>query len=966
MQKLNKAWKNLAIALRGFFDIPFWLDDEARRRKRFEILLGIMFVYTFSLLMVAAFVFTFKANPILADLQKVLLAGGIFLVAIPVFWHINQTKYSPFARILFIGLIFIGFGFEDPLQTTAGRALLNFAIIITAAGILLHPLAGFAIAALGTLLISILSFTITHTNTLMPSITFFLLALMTWLATDSLEKHIRRLAETNTQLEASEAHYRTLLELSPSPVALLSPGGQVTYLNQAGLNALGLKVLANGLGQALETWLVPADREPFRAQLNQLLATGQRQGGEYRLLDHGGQVAEMEYALALVPSTSGEPLTIMLTSTDITLRKQTERTLRTDLSAQNLTLRQTSERLEESEAAYQILAENSAQGLVLLQNGRIRLANQAFARMIGLTPAEIYALPEGGIYEYIHAADRGMTVNNLRTRLAQKPAPELYEIRLVNRASGEISWVELMPSLIALEGSQAVQVTLNNITTRKQAEQAAAETAAHRDAILNAIPDLMFELDPERRILDYHTLERGQLYLPPEAFLGKTMEAVLPVEAGKAITTALDEALDHGSHHGTVYALELPDGQHWYELSISILGEMSSPEGRYILLVRDITPRKWAEIALRESQERYRSLAETAEDIIFIIDRQGRIEYVNQHTAELLGKHPEDLLGSPSWHHFQLLGNRHSQRELFKGFHSGLPIYTDTQVQIGEQEFWLSTRLVPIKDSAGQTKSILGVSRDISERKALELAERDLKTQLEQRVNERTAELDASREQLRQLARQVVSTQEAERRRLARELHDEAGQALIGLKYTLDEMLAEVPPDLETVREKFAQLLGKIDALNHQLRALAYGLRPPMLDIAGLNLALNGLCRETNGKKRLNVTYSGVELPNLSDELGITLYRCVQEGLTNILKHARASEVQVRLEQRPPGEIHLSIWDNGAGFEPETAPKGLGLNGMEERFKLLGGQLEISSTLGQGTHLKAVIPFAEAEAPPTV
>jgi PAS domain S-box-containing protein len=963
MQKLNYAWKSLIAASRGFFEIPFLLEDEARRRKRFEILLGMMLGYL--LLLLGLVVFVAITDVVNQEVLATGWAGIIILVCIFILRRVNHSKYSPLARFFFVAVLFVGFIFEDPSQTAAGRSLLYFSIPILAAGILLRPWAGFVAAGLSALLVGYLSLSLPNTNSVMAMLTFFLLALMTWLATDSLEKHIHRLAETNSQLEASEAHYRTLLEISPTPVALLCPDGQVNYLNQAGLNALGLNNLSEALGRALEEWLVPTDRMPFRAQLSQLLATGQHQGGEYRLLDSHGQVTEMEYALARVPSASGQPQTVMLTSTDITLRKQTENSLRTDLSTQNLVLRQTNERLEESEAAYQILVENSVQGMVLLQNGRVRLANQAFAGLVGLTRAEIYALPSGGIYDSLHPEDRETVLSNLRARLEGKPAPELYEIRLVSQ-NGTVSWIELMPSLVTLEGSQAVQVTLNNITARKQAEQAAEQANAHRAAILNAFPDLMFELDSQRRILDYHTLEAEQLYLSPETFLGKNMTELLPKEAEEIISAALDGALESGSHHGAIYALEMPDGLHWYELSTSILGEMNGPDGRYILLVREITRRKRTEIALRESQERYRSLAETAEDLIFIVDRQGRIEYLNQYTAELLGKHPEELLGQPGWNHFRLLGTARSQRELLKGFRQGLPVYADTQVQIGEHEFWLSTRLVPIKDSTGQTKSILGVSRDISERKALELAEQDLKKQLEQRVAERTAELDASREQLRQLARQVVSAQEAERRRLARELHDEAGQVLIGLKYTLDELLAEIPPDLEPVREKFRQLLGKIDALNQQLRALAYGLRPPMLDVAGLNLALNSLCRETNGKNHLRISYSGVELPNLSDEIGITLYRCVQEGLTNILKHARASEVLVRLERLRPGEIRLSLWDNGSGFEPETAPKGLGLNGMEERFKLLGGQLKISSTLGHGTQLEAWLPFTEAESPPSV
>jgi PAS domain S-box-containing protein len=387
---------------------------------------------------------------------------------------------------------------------------------------------------------------------------------------------------------------------------------------------------------------------------------------------------------------------------------------------------------------------------------------------------------------------------------------------------------------------------------------------------------------------------------------------------------------------------------------------MTQPSDRYLILVRNITARKRAENALRESEERYRSLAESAEDIIFIVSPENRIEYVNQYAAKLLGKRPEEIRGNTNQGYFHFLEAKEPNQEITEVFQNSIPVHAENHVRIGEHELWLSTHLVPLKDPFGKVKSVLGVSRDISERKALELLERDQKNQLEQRVAERTAELAASHEQLRQLARQVVSAQEDERRHLAREIHDESGQALLDLKFTLDEVLSDLPVDPELVRQKASRVFGKIDSLDQQLHALSSGLRPPILDVAGIDLALRSLCQETSKKKQLNVTYQGLELPDLPEEIAITLYRCVQEALTNMHKYAQATEARVKLEYISPGPIRLSVWDNGIGFEIGSISRGIGLSGMEERFDLLGGHLEINSAPGQGTHLKAVVPFPHA------
>jgi signal transduction histidine kinase len=219
------------------------------------------------------------------------------------------------------------------------------------------------------------------------------------------------------------------------------------------------------------------------------------------------------------------------------------------------------------------------------------------------------------------------------------------------------------------------------------------------------------------------------------------------------------------------------------------------------------------------------------------------------------------------------------------------------------------------------------------------------------------------RERLRKLTKQVVSAQEEERQRISRELHDEAGQSLTALKLSLDQIRATLPLELEYSRQSIGEAIELTDITMENIRLLAQDLRPLALDTLGLNATLEGLCHDFAQRTRLPIKYKGVDLPPLPSPVTISLYRYVQEALTNIAKHARATTVQVVLRHNPD-MITLSVTDNGKGFQMEanaTQLEGIGLIGMYERLELLGGRLEIDSEPGQGTRLVAYIPFQEEQ-----
>ena len=307
---------------------------------------------------------------------------------------------------------------------------------------------------------------------------------------------------------------------------------------------------------------------------------------------------------------------------------------------------------------------------------------------------------------------------------------------------------------------------------------------------------------------------------------------------------------------------------------------------------------------------------------------------------------------------------------------------------------YLGIQVRPIAPQTARRRALTGtvgvvVVEDVTLRKTAEAALQKAHAELERRVVERTAALanavtalkgeiaertqaevenarllkqvQQSREQMRHLARQTVSAQEAERQRLSRELHDDAGQALTALKLRLDTIRRNLPAGADQLADQLAEAVELTGTTMDRLRTLARDLRPPALDTAGLDAALESLCQDFAGYAQLVVTYEGGPIADLPDSADICLYRFLQEALTNVAKHAQASRVTVRLE-RDYKQILLSVADDGRGFDqavqlgPARTSQGVGLLGLRERFELMGGWLELKTGPGYGTRLTAHLP----------
>lgn len=227
-------------------------------------------------------------------------------------------------------------------------------------------------------------------------------------------------------------------------------------------------------------------------------------------------------------------------------------------------------------------------------------------------------------------------------------------------------------------------------------------------------------------------------------------------------------------------------------------------------------------------------------------------------------------------------------------------------------------------------------------------------------------QLTEANRQMRLLSQQVIQAHEKERQRLSRELHDEAGQALTAIKISLQLAREDTQALQNQLINRLEDSIELTDATIERVRRLAHELRPPGLDTLGIHQTLRSLCRDFSRRTGIPVQYEGLELPDLPDEIGVTLYRILQEALTNVARHAQATQVWVSLDYLNE-QVILSIKDNGQGFhENGTDGKlprpGIGLIGIRERLEILGGHLHMMSEPGQGTYLRVAIGWEEEPA----
>jgi PAS domain S-box-containing protein len=406
----------------------------------------------------------------------------------------------------------------------------------------------------------------------------------------------------------------------------------------------------------------------------------------------------------------------------------------------------------------------------------------------------------------------------------------------------------------------------------------------------------------------------------------------------------------------------------------------------YRTLISDITMRKQAEEERRASESRYQSYIEVTGQLGWTTNPDGEVKEDIPSWRKFTGQSKEEVMGS-GWSKAIHPDEFEYVLRVWKEAVSTKKGY-ETEYRVrrydGVYRHFLA-RSVPVFKNGGDIREWVGTCIDITERKQAEEKIRRLNTELEQRVQERTADLVQtneqltieiaerlkmeqslleSKEQLRILASQILMAQENERKLIALEVHDSLGSSLSAIKFKAEDALQNIAKGKPMNEYRpLESIISMVKETIDNTKRIQSNLRPPLLDDLGILATFSWFCREfqkvySNIQVEQTINLQENEIP---ESLKIVIFRITQEAMNNLAKHAGADWVYLGL-QKIDNAIELCIKDNGGGFDPESlstwdiSKKGLGLNSMKERTKFSGGSFAIESAEGKGTVIRASWP----------
>jgi len=483
--------------------------------------------------------------------------------------------------------------------------------------------------------------------------------------------------------------------------------------------------------------------------------------------------------------------------------------------------------------------------------------------------------------------------------------------------------------------------TIQDITERKWADKALRESEERFRLAMQASKSVGWEWDLKSGLDSWFGDLQTMFGISADTFVGRTDDffRFVHTEDRAMVAKAVADARQSGASYVSEFRLVRPDGTtRWVAATGQFHYAADGDPTRMLGMAVDITERKRAEVALRESEQRLRLAVQAGKMYTFDWDVATDVIARSKESVHILKwEDPEHDSG----------------REFHARVHpDDRAVYDVTEARLTPENptyqinfqtlcpdgtaTWLEDTGRASFDSHGKIVRVIGMVADITERKRAEQA-------------------------LATLSRRLIAAQEQERMRIGRELHDDIGQRLALLAVEL-QRLQDSSVTLPVVRRRMGELQKQTSAIAIDIQSLSHQLHSAKLQYLGIASAMRGFCREISEQQGVEVEFNTHDLSvPLSADVSLCLFRVLQEALHNSAKHSGSKRVEVRL-WGATDEIHLTVRDFGGGFDLETAKTtpGLGLISMEERLRLVNGTLSIDARPDQGTTIHARVPVGSA------
>jgi PAS domain S-box-containing protein len=670
----------------------------------------------------------------------------------------------------------------------------------------------------------------------------------------------------------------------------------------------------------LRQLFVPESWRRLHAAIRKAIETGSIEELDLEIVRPDGSKRWVAARGEAVRDANGRVTLLRGTVQDITQRKHIE------------------DELRESQSRLDAVVGSAMDAIIALdREQRVILFNPGAEKMFGYSAKAAMGVPVERFLPERFRVELGRHIRRLvesgTTNRAIGALGTLYGVR----SNGEEFPIDASISHLPAEGHELFTVIIRDATERCQAEDALRESERRYRHLVDSSNDFVWEVDAEG-VYTYASPQcREILGYEPEELIGKTRFDFMSPEESRRVAALFNAmAAERKAFRGLENINVHKDG-HLVVLEtngVPVTDEEGKLQG-YRGMDRDVTTRRQAEQAVRESEERFRLVANTAPVMIWMAGPDKLSNYFNQTWLEFRGRPLEAELGN-GW--VEGVHPRDSKACL-DIYNRAFDRHESFQMRYRLRRYdgdyrWILDIGVPRVNPDGSFAGYIGSCIDITDRKLAE-------------------------ETLAGIGRRLIEAHEEERAWIARELHDDINQRIALLAIELEQLTQYLPQSAAEHPNPIRQARQRLSEIGNDIQALSHRLHSSKLEYLGIAVAASSFCKELSEQQKVEIDFSDVDIPrSLPKEISLCLFRVLQEALQNAVKHSGVRYFRVEMRGTTE-EIRLTVSDHGVGFDQQNVMNspGLGLISMRERLQWVNGEFSIKSRAGHGTTIYARVPL---------